>query len=326
MLTWIVQRVLQSLVTIWAMSLVVFVGISVIGNPVDILISPDATQLERQAIIANMGLDRPLWEQYFKFLRGIASFDFGVSFAYGESALRIIAQRFPATLELAFCALILSALIGISLGLLAGLKANSLWSRAIMSVSIVGVSVPGFWVGILLVMIFAVRLGWLPSSGRGETRMFLGVQWSFLTWDGLVHLLLPAITMALSNICVMIRLTRAGVQEVLSQEYIKFARAKGLSERRVIGVYALKNILIPIITIIGLDFGGMIAFAIVTESIFAWPGIGKLIIDSIRVLDRPMIVAYLMLTVMVFILINLVVDLIYSTLDPRISLGQRGRR
>lgn len=325
MLTWIIQRIFQSLLTVWVMSVVVFVGISVIGNPVDILISPDSNQAERQAIISSMGLDRPLWEQYLSFLHGVGSLDFGVSFAYGEPALQVIAQRFPATLELALCALALSVLLGIPLGLYAGVKPKSVFSKAIMTTSVIGFSLPGFWVGIMLVMAFAVHLGWLPSSGRGDTRELFGIQWSFLTLDGLNHLILPAVTMALSNICMMVRLTRAGVQEVLAQEYIKFARAKGLHERRVIGVYALKNIMIPIVTIVGLDFGGMIAFAIVTESIFAWPGVGKLVIDSIKILDRPMIVAYLMMTVFLFIVINLLVDLIYCALDPRISIGGRGQ-
>lgn len=325
MISWIVQRVAQSLLTVWLMSVVVFVGVSVIGNPVDILISPDSSQAERQAIIESMGLDRPLWEQYLHFLRGVATLDFGDSFAYGEPALRIIAQRIPATLELAFSAVLLSVLVGIPLGLYAGIRPKALISRGIMAASIIGFSLPGFWVGILLVMLLSVQLGWLPSSGRGPTRALFGLQWSFLTLEGLRCLILPAATMALSNVCMMIRLTYAGVQEALSQEYIKFARAKGLSERRVIGVYALKNMMIPIVTVIGLDFGGLIAFAIVTESIFAWPGIGRLIIDSIKILDRPMIVSYLTLTVILFIFLNLIVDVIYSLIDPRISLTGRSR-
>jgi peptide/nickel transport system permease protein len=190
-----------------------------------------------------------------------------------------------------------------------------------MVVSILGFSLPTFWVGLMLIMVFAVQLGWLPSGGRGETSLLFGVPVSFLTLDGLQHLLLPAFNLALFNIALVIRLTRAGAQEALLQDYVKFARAKGLSNSRIIGVHVLKNILIPIVTVIALQFGSIIAFAIVTESVFAWPGMGKLIIDSIRVLDRPVIVAYLMLIVVLFIFINLIVDVVYSMLDPRVRLS-----
>jgi peptide/nickel transport system permease protein len=224
-------------------------------------------------------------------------------------------------MELAVSAMLLSVLLGIPLGLLAGLKPGSLAGKAIMTISVLGFSLPTFWVGLMLIMVFAVKLGWLPSSGRGETVDVFGVPLSFLTWDGLQHLLLPALNLALFNIALVIRLTRAGAQEALQQDYVRFARAKGLSNGRIIGVHVLKNILIPIVTVLALQFGSLIAFAIVTETVFAWPGMGKLIIDSIRVLDRPVIVAYLMLIVTLFIVINLVVDVLYSLLDPRVRLG-----
>jgi peptide/nickel transport system permease protein len=296
----------------------------VIGNPVDILVPPDADQTERLRVIAQLGLDKPLWQQYLSFLSGALHADFGKSFVFSEPALQVILQRMPATLELAICALLLAIVIGIPLGLYAGLKPDSIFAKVAMAGSILGFSLPGFWVGLLLIMVFAVQLGWLPSSGRGETRALLGIQWSFLTLDGLAHLVLPAFNLALFKVSLVMRLVRAGVREVLPQEYIKFARAKGLSERRIIFVHVLKNIMIPVVTVIGLEFGSTIAFSVVTESIFAWPGMGKLIIDSINMLDRPMIVAYLILIVALFVTINLVVDFLYTVLDPRVRLESEG--
>jgi peptide/nickel transport system permease protein len=246
----------------------------------------------------------------------------GRSFAYATPALGLILERMPATLELAVFAILIAVVLGIPLGLLAGLRPDSIAAKSIMAVSILGFSLPTFWVGLMLIMVFAVQLGWLPSSGRGETTLLLGIPVSFLSIDGLKHLLLPALNLALFNIAMVIRLTRSGAQEALLQDYVRFARAKGLRNSRIIGVHVLKNILIPIVTVIALQFGSIIAFAIVTESVFAWPGMGKLIIDSIRVLDRPVIVAYLLLIVSLFILINLVVDVVYSLLDPRVRLSE----
>jgi peptide/nickel transport system permease protein len=324
MLAFLIRRVLQSVLVLLAMSLLVFVGVYAIGNPVDILISPDANQAERAGIIAAFGLDQPLWRQYLLFLQNAAAGNLGRSFAFATPALGLILERFPATMELAASAMLLSVLIGIPLGLLAGLRPHGFTGRAIMTVSILGFSLPTFWVGLMLIMVFAVKLGWLPASGRGETVSVLGVPLSFLTADGLRHLLLPALNLALFNIALVIRLTRAGAQDALQQDYVRFARAKGLRNSRIIGVHVLKNILIPIITVVALQFGSLVGFAIVTETVFAWPGMGKLIIDSIRVLDRPVIVAYLMLVVTLFIVINLVVDLLYSLLDPRVRLAEAG--
>jgi peptide/nickel transport system permease protein len=321
---WLSRRLLQALFVVLAMTVIVFIGVNVIGNPVDILVPPDADQAERLRVIAQLGLDKPLWQQYLSFLSGALHADFGKSFVFSEPALQVILQRMPATLELAICALLLAIVIGIPLGLYAGLKPDSIFAKAIMAGSILGFSLPGFWVGLLLIMVFAVQLGWLPSSGRGATRALLGIQWSFLTMDGLAHLVLPAFNLALFKVSLVMRLVRAGVREVLPQEYIKFARAKGLSERRVIFVHVLKNIMIPVVTVIGLEFGSTIAFSVVTESIFAWPGMGKLIIDSINMLDRPMIVAYLILIVALFVTINLVVDFLYTVLDPRVRLESEG--
>ena len=321
MLVFIVRRLLQSLVVLLVMSLLVFVGVYAIGNPIDMLISPDADQMDRARTIAAFGLDKPLWQQYLLFVKNALSGDMGRSFAFSAPALTLIFERMPATLELAVFAIVLSIALGIPLGLWAGLRPNSIAGKTIMAVSILGFSLPTFWVGLILIMVFAVQLGWLPSSGRGPTELLFGIPVSFLSVDGLRHLLMPAFNLALFNIALVIRLTRAGAQEALLQDYVKFARAKGLSNQRIIGVHVLKNIMIPIVTVIALQFGSIIAFAIVTESVFAWPGMGKLIIDSIRVLDRPVIVAYLMLIVVIFIFINLIVDVAYSMLDPRVRLA-----
>jgi peptide/nickel transport system permease protein len=302
------------------MSVIVFFSVNVIGNPVDILINPEFDQEEMDRAIKALGLDLPIWQQYLHFVKNAFQGDFGRSFVFGESALKLIVQRVPATLELAFTALVLSILIGIPLGLYSGLKPESPVSKTIMGGSILGFSLPTFWVGIMMIMIFAVMLGILPSTGRGETVTILGIRVSFLTVDGLKHLLMPAINLALLKISLVIRLTRAGTREVILQDYVKFARAKGLSNRRVIFVHVLKNILIPVITVIGLELGNLIAFSVVTETVFAWPGMGKLIIDSIQLLDRPIIVAYLMIIVFMFVTINLVVDILYSVLDPRVRL------
>ena len=321
MIAFVVRRVLQSVFALLVMSLLVFVGIYAIGNPVDILISPEATQAERLATVVSFGLDKPMWVQYGIFLKSAIGGDLGRSFAYSTPALTLIAQRLPATLELAVVAMLVSVMLGVPLGLWAGLRRDGLAGKAIMGFSILGFSLPTFWVGLMLIMLFSVQLGWLPSSGRGQTVEWMGIALSCLTLDGLRHLVLPALNLSLFNIALVIRLTHAGTQEAMLQDYVKFARAKGLANRRIIGVHVLKNILIPIVTVIALQFGALIAFAIVTESIFAWPGIGKLIIDSIRVLDRPVVVAYLLMTVVLYIGINLVVDVAYSLLDPRVRLS-----
>jgi peptide/nickel transport system permease protein len=320
-LVFIIRRSLQSVVVLLAMSIIVFVGVYAIGNPIDILINPQADQIDRERAIAALGLDRPLWEQYLVFLKGALTGDFGRSFVHATSALGLILEKMPATLELAISAMLIAVVLGIPLGLWAGLRPNALSGRTIMAGSILGFSLPTFWVGLMLIMVFSVMLGWLPSNGRGATVDVLGVPMSFLTLDGLAHLAMPATNLALFNVALLIRLTRSGAHEALLQDYVKFARAKGLSNRRVIGVHVLRNILIPIVTVIGLQFGALIAFAIVTESVFAWPGMGKLLIDSINLLDRPVIVAYLLVIVALFIVINLAVDILYSALDPRVRLS-----
>ena len=324
MLAFLFRRLTQSLLVLAAMSVLVFVGVYLIGNPVDILISSQADQTERERAIVALGLDKPLWAQYGNFVLGAVTGDLGRSFAHGVPALELILNRMPATLELAFVAMLLAVGTGIPLGLIAGLRPNSVVGKTIMAGSILGFSLPTFWVGLMLIMLFAVFLGWLPSNGRGETREVFGVAWSVLTADGWAHLILPAVNLALFKLSLLIRLTRAGVREALAMDYVKFARAKGLPASRVVGVHVVKNIMIPIVTVIGLEFGSVVAFAVVTESVFAWPGMGKLLIDSINVLDRPVIVAYLLIIVSLFVFINLLVDLAYSALDPRVRLGDAG--
>jgi len=312
---------MQSALVLLVMSLLVFVGVFAIGNPVDILINPDADQADIELAIKALGLDKPMWEQYWIFLVNAMQGDLGRSFVFNVPALQLIWQRMPATLELAFFAMFLSIVLGIPLGMIAGLKPDSWVGRTIMSGSILGFSLPTFWVGLMMILLFAVYLGWLPASGRGETVDLFGVPVSFLTLNGLSHLLLPAINLALFKLSLTIRLARAGTREAMLMDYVKFAKAKGLSSRRIVLVHVFKNIMIPVVTILGLELGSVIAFSVVTETIFSWPGMGKLIIDSINVLDRPVIVAYLLMTVSMFIVINLVVDVIYSMLDPRVRLG-----
>jgi peptide/nickel transport system permease protein len=320
MTVFIIRRLMQSIAVMFVMSFLVFGGVNLVGDPTEIFLNDEATEEERQQTIRAMGLDKPWYIQYGKFIGNAVQGDLGKSFVYSEPALGIITERMPATFELALAALVLAVVFGIPLGVFAGLKPESGISKAVMAGSILGFSLPTFWVGLMFIMVFAVMLGWLPSTGRGETASLFGIQVSFLTFDGLTHLFLPALNLALFKISLVIRLARAGTREVVHQDYIKFARAKGLTTRRVIFVHLMKNIMIPVVTVLGLEFGGLIAFSVVTETVFAWPGMGKLIIDSIQTLDRPVIVAYLMIIVVVFVVINLIVDVLYSILDPRVRL------
>ena len=324
MLAFLIRRSLQSIAVLFAMSLIVFAGVYVIGDPVLVMISPEASQADIAATRAALGLDQPLWIQYGRFVGAALSGDLGRSYAYSVPAIRLILERMPATMELALVAMGMAIVIGIPLGLWAGLKPDSIAGRSIMTGSILGFSLPTFWVGLMLIMLFSVSLDWLPASGRGATVDVAGIKLSVLTLDGWKHLLLPAFNLALFKLALIVRLVRAGTREALLTDYVRFARAKGLRETRIVGVHVLKNILIPIVTVIGLEFGSVIAFSIVTESIFAWPGMGKLIIDSIGVLDRPVIVAYLLVVVTVFIVVNLLVDIAYSLLDPRVRLADTG--
>ena len=323
MTAYIVRRLMQAVMLVAVMSVIVFFGIHIVGDPIWLLVNPQMDQQDIEAAVRALGLDRPIWEQYVFFLTNALRGDLGRSFIFGEPALRVILERMPATLELALTALVMAIVVGIPLGLYAGLRPESWTSKTIMAGSIVGFSLPTFWVGLMLIMVFAVMLGWLPSTGRGETTTYLGITSSLFTLDGLRHIFLPAFNLALLKISLVIRLTRAGAREAQQQDYIKFARAKGLRTRRIVGVHLLKNILIPVVTVLGLEFGNLVAFSVVTETIFAWPGMGKLLINAIQTLDRPVIVAHLIIIVLLFVFINFAVDILYTVLDPRVRIGAR---
>lgn len=312
----IINRLLQALVVILVMSVLVFVGLYLIGDPTSMLVSPEATEIERDAVRQSLGLDQSIWIQYLTFFEQAVRGNFGNSFLTGQPAMQLILQRMPATVELVVFAMTISVLVGVPLGIIAGLRPKAATSKAIMTGSILGFSLPNFWIGLMLIMMFAVYLGVLPASGRGETVQVGPIALSIFTIDGLQHLLLPALTLALSKAALVIRVTRAATREILPMDYIKFARAKGVRESRILRVHLLKNILIPIVTVAGLEFGQAIAFAVVTETVFSWPGMGKLLIDSITTLDRPVVVAYLVLMVFFLVMLNLVIDILYTTIDP----------
>lgn len=318
MIAFVLRRLGQSVLVMLAMAALVFAGIHAIGNPIDVLIGPEATQQIRAQVIAQYGLDQPLWRQFLDFLRRVAGGDLGRSFVYGMPVLELILSRLPATLELTLAAILLAVAIGVPAGIYAGYRPRSALARIVMAGSVLGFSVPSFWVGLVLILTFAVELGWAPAGGRGETAALLGTEWSFLTADGLWHLALPALNLAIFKLAMMARLARAGTREAMLTETVRFARAAGLSEWAVLRHHVLRLIAIPLVTVFGLEFGSTLAFAVVTETIFSWPGLGKLIIDSITSLDRPVMVAYLILVAFLFIAINLTVDLVHMLLDPRI--------
>jgi peptide/nickel transport system permease protein len=323
MLGYIIQRLIQSGFVMLAMSALVFLGVYAIGNPIDVLISPDATQDIREATIRHYGLDQPLWQQYFAFLGRLLQGDLGRSFVLNIPVLQLVLSRLPATLELALASVLIGAFIGIPLGIYAGYRPESPVSKAIMAASVLGFSVPTFWVGLILILTFAVNLDWLPAGDRGPTIEVFGVGWSFLTWDGLRFLALPALNLSLFKLAMLIRLSRAGTREIMLSDTVKFARAAGLTDFTILRRHVLRLISIPLVTVFGLEFGSTLAFAVVTETIFSWPGVGKLIIDSITSLDRPVMVGYLILVAFLFVTINLVVDLTYAVLDPRLRRGRR---
>ncbi len=314
------RRTIQSVVVLFVMSLLVFCMINLVGDPVDMLVNPESLPDEIERVRRDFGLDQPVYVQYWEFLKGALSGDLGNSYVFGRPALTLMAERFPATLELAVCALIIAVMIGLPLGIYSGLRPDGWPARIIMSLSVLGISIPTFWLGLMMIIVFSVILGWLPVSGRGETGVFLGIESSIFTLDGLQHLIMPATNLALFKIAMVMRLARAGTVEVMAQDFIRFARAKGLPSKRIVRSHLLPNILIPIVTVVGIEFGTLIAFATVTESIFSWPGLGKLVIDAIVNLDRPVVVAYLLFVVALFLALNLIVDIIYAALDPRVRL------
>jgi peptide/nickel transport system permease protein len=320
MLGYLIKRILQCIGVLFCVSLVVFVIMYYSGDPVEMMLPPEATEKQVEALRHHLGLDKLFHVQYFSFLKNALRGDLGTSFVFNKPAVGLIVERIPATLELAVSAMALAVIVGIPAGMYAAIRPGSWLSKSIMTGSLLGISLPVFWLGIILVLVFSVILGWLPSSGRGETALLAGIRFGFLTKSGFLHLILPSTTIAIFQLALIIRLVRAGMMEVMLQDFIKFLKANGLSERRVVYVHAMKNILIPVVTIVGLQLGNIIAFAIVTETIFAWPGMGKLVIDSIHGLDRPVVLAYLLIVSLLFVLLNFLVDVVYTFLDPRIRL------
>ena len=320
MLKYIVKRFVQMIVVLFVVSILVFMLTNFIGDPVDMLVPENATVEQVESARARLGLDKPLPVQYGIFLKDVLHGNFGKSYTYGKPAMGLIMERMPATLELVATAALLVLIIAIPLGVYAGAYPKRRSSKIIMSGSILGISLPSFWVGMMMIYIFAVMLRALPASGRGNTVNVLGVNLSVFAPGGLRFIILPAVTLALTNVATTLRLTRSGIMENMRQDYIKFARAKGVSSRSLLFGHALKNALIPVITIFGMDLGNMIAFTTITETIFAWPGMGKLLIDAINKSDRPIIVAYLMTAACMFVVLNFVVDFLYTLVDPRIEL------
>lgn len=322
MTVFFVQRVIQAGFVLLAISLLVFLGVYAVGNPIDVLAAGATDHAIRAETIARYGLDRPIWEQYWLFLTRISQGDFGQSFVFGAPVLQVIFSRLPATVELTLVAVLVATSAGTILGMYAGYRPHGYVAKAIMALSALGFSVPTFWIAILLIFVFAVQLGLLPAGGRGQTGTLFGIEWSVLTYDGWRHLLLPVVTLCIFKLSLITRLASAGTREIMQTDTIKFARAAGLSEWAVMRHHVLKLISIPIVTVFGLELGTTLAFAIVTETIFSWPGVGKLIIDSINNLDRPVMVAYLVLVAVLFIIINFVTDISYRMLDPRVSRGK----
>lgn len=318
MLIYFLNRLKQSIVLMFLMSLIAFGGMYIASDPIEVLADDDFTEEDKANLAETLGLDKPVYVQYGVFMGKILQGDFGTSFVYDQPVSKLILERLPATIEVAILALIISLLIGIPIGIYSGLHRKSRAAKSISFLTTVGYSTPNFWQALLLIMLFCVWLQWLPTSGREYTVEWLGSQWSFLSWDSMRYMLLPALNLAIYKICMQYRLSRSGTQEVMFQEYMTFARAKGIGQSRLIGRHLLRNILIPIVTITGLELGGLIAFATVTETIFAWPGVGKLLLSSIHASDRPVVVAYLILIAAMFVTINFIVDMLYALLDPRI--------
>jgi peptide/nickel transport system permease protein len=319
MLSAISSRLSQAVLLLFAMSLIGFIGIHSVGNPVFNVVNIETATPEdiRRATIA-LGLDLPIWQQYGLFLKSVLSGQFGTSYIYHQPAFDLVMGKLPATLELASFAMLVSATAGIGLGLLAGRRKGTILDRVVLRGSVFALSVPSFWLSMMLILTGAILTGWFPSGGRGPTTTVMGAEWSMFTGDGLRHMVLPMLALAIPNIALIARLTRSGTIEIERQEFTRFSRARGLSPRRILFAHTLPNISIPLVTIIGLQFGGMLAFAVVVETIFAWPGIGKLLIDSIQLLDRPVVMATLTFTAIAFVVLNALVDLYYVVIDPRV--------
>jgi ABC-type dipeptide/oligopeptide/nickel transport system permease component len=321
MATYIARRLFQGLIVILAVSMICFFIFRYMGDPVVTMAGRYATFEQREEVRRSLGLDKPLHVQYARFMWNAAHGNFGKSYVSRIPALGLILERFPATFELATTALIMAFCIGVGLGVVVALKPYAARNRLIMAGSLGGISIPTFLTGILLIMVFAVYLGILPPFGRGETVRVGFWRTGFLTLDGVKHLILPALTLAMYQLAVLLRLTRAGMREVMTEEYIKTAWSKGLPPRKVIFKHALRNVLIPVVTITGLQFGELIAYAIVTETIFQWPGMGNLLLTSMYESDRPVVVTYVMLTALIIVTLNIIVDILYALINPKIRYG-----
>ena len=318
MLSFIVKRVGQSALVLLVTGLVAFSMFTFVGDPIDNMLGQERTMEDVERLRAQLGLDKPFVVQYFRFLEQAAQGNFGISYRQGRPVAEILMERAPATLELAAVSGVLAIVMGIGLGVFTAIRRNGVAANLIMSISLIGVSLPTFLIGILLIYLFSVELGWLPSFGRGETVQIGGWSTGFLTESGLKALILPAITLGMYQMTLIMRLVRSEMLEVLRQDYIRFARARGLGDRVVNFRHALKNTMVPVITVIGLQLGSIIAFAIITETVFQWPGVGLLFINAIQFVDIPVMAAYLMLISVMFVAINLLVDILYAMIDPRL--------
>jgi peptide/nickel transport system permease protein len=324
MLSFIVQRLLQAVVVMVAVALIAFMLFQYVGDPVVFLLGQDATPQQIRDLRADLGLDRSFVVQFWNFLANAVQGEFGLSLRQGAKVSRLIAERLPATLELALVAGVLSLALGIPMGVFAALRRGTVLSQMFMAISLLGVALPTFLIGILLILVFAVGLGWFPSFGRGDVVQFGWWSSGLATAQGWHHIVLPAVTLAVFQLTLIMRLVRAEMLEVLRTDYIKFARARGLTNRAIHFGHALRNTLIPVITIIGLQLGALIAFAIITETVFQWPGMGLLFIQAVTFADIPVMAAYLCLIALIFVVINLVVDLLYFAVDPRLRIGLAG--
>lgn len=324
MIAFILRRMAQALLVMTSVALIAFMLFQYVGDPVVFLLGQDATPEQVREMRSELGLDRPFFVQFVHFLANAAQGEFGISLRQGTQVSQLIAERFPATLELALVAALLALLVGIPMGVYAALKRGTFLSQVFMTISLLGVSLPTFLIGILLILVFAVTLGWFPSFGRGEVVSLGGWTTGLLTVKGWHHITLPAVTLAIFQLTLIMRLVRAEMLEVLRTDYIKFARARGLSNRAVHFGHALKNTLVPVMTITGLQLGGLIAFAIITETVFQWPGMGLLFIQAVTFADIPVMAAYLCLIALIFVVINLIVDLLYFAVDPRLRVGKAG--
>ena len=324
MLAFILRRLLQAVIVMLTVAFIAFMLFQYVGDPVTSLLGQDATQEQREQLRRDLGLDEPFPVQFASFVGNAVQGEFGLSLRQGRKVSTLIAERFPATLELALAAAVIALVVGLPLGVYAALRRGRLGSQLVMTLSLLGVSLPTFLIGILLILIFSVLLQWLPSFGRGDTIALGAWTTGLLTLDGWKHLVLPAITLSVFQLALILRLVRAEMLEVLRTDYVKFARARGLQDRSVYFGHALKNTLVPVITITGLQLGSLIAFAIITETVFQWPGMGFLFIQAVQFADVPVMAAYLCLIALIFVVVNLVVDLLYFAVDPRLRIEKAG--